>query len=134
MKHNRIKPLLIGIAGDSATGKSTLSQVISEMLNEDIWLLEGDAYHKWERKNKKWKKFTHLNFRANYLNKQVWEMRRLKSGKKIKLIGYDHSWGEFTSKKTVYPKNHIIINGLHTLYLKKSYLINVIKRLIRHLN
>lgn len=119
MKNNKLKSKLIGIAGDSATGKSTLSQIISEILCDDILILEGDAYHKWERGNEKWKKITHLNPKANFLYRQAHEIKFLKNGSKRKMIEYDHSCGKFIDKKIIYPKKFIIINGLHTLYLKK---------------
>lgn len=65
-------PIAIGIAGDSATGKSTFANLIKDNIFKDnSIIIEGDNYHKWERNDKHWKQYTHLNPKANFLNVQV---------------------------------------------------------------
>ena len=59
---------IINIAGDSSSGKTTLSSYIQKSTNNSF-VLECDRYHKWERGNINWDNYTHLNPQANYLSK-----------------------------------------------------------------
>lgn len=115
-----IKPIVIGIAGDSATGKSTLSNLIkNNIFSSDSIIIEGDSYHKWERNDYHWEKYTHLNPKANFLDKQAKDLEDLKNFRPIQKVNYNHQLGKFTEFEIVNPSKHIIINGLHTLYLKQ---------------
>ncbi len=123
VRSNRIyyKPsgILIGIGGDSGAGKSTLLHSIARLLEPSVTLLEGDGDHRWERGHENYQKFTHLNPRANYLERQAENLYLLKKGEIIYRPDYDHSTGKFTEPKPVYPSDYIIISGLHTFYLPK---------------
>ena len=111
-------PVTIGIAGDSATGKTTLATLIKDKIFiGDAIVIEGDGYHKWARGDKHWQKYTHLNPRANFLDKQVKDIDNLKKLRNIERVEYNHSTGCFTEPITVYPSKFIVVNGLHTLYL-----------------
>lgn len=119
---------IIGIAGDSSTGKTTLLEDLSEVFSaKGIILLEGDGDHKWERGNENWRKYTHLNPRANFLYRQLENLKDLKKGKPIERVDYDHSSGTFTSPIRINSADYIILSGLHTFYLPKSRKIVDIK-------
>ena len=109
----------IAITGDSGTGKTTLSNYLKLALNNSF-VLECDRYHKWERGNNNWKKFTHLNPAANYLTKMEDDVFALKIGNNIYQIDYNHNTGKFTDKQLIESTNNIIVTGLHTLYNEKS--------------
>ncbi len=114
----RNKSFVIGICGDSGTGKSTLQAIISEMFKgSDLIQIEGDGDHKWERGDDNWKSLTHLNPKANYLYRQAMDIENLKNGRAVKRVNYDHSLGKFTAAETIYAKKMISISGLHILYL-----------------
>lgn len=115
----RFESFLIGIAGDSSAGKSTLLNSLESLFGSQIMIgLEGDAEHKWERGHEMWNKFTHLNPRANKLHNQLIYLIRLKQGKGIKRSVYNHISGKFESAKDVLSKEFITISGLHPFYLK----------------
>jgi uridine kinase len=107
----------ISICGDSGSGKSYLSRIINEILpfNQTL-IFETDRYHKWERGNDNYKKYTHLNPDANHLEKLTNDAYSLSLGKDIFTVDYDHSNGKFTEPKKVETNNFIILCGLHTLY------------------
>jgi len=109
----------IAITGDSGTGKSTLSDILKELFINSF-VLECDRYHKWERNDDNWKKYTHLNPEANYLTKMQEDVFDLKIGNTIYQVDYDHSNGVFTDKKSIESKDNIIICGLHSLYLPNN--------------
>ncbi len=112
------KAFVIGISGDSGTGKSTLQSLIGEMFPPSgLIRIEGDGDHKWERESDKWQEYTHLDPRANYLYRQAMDIKKLKNGQNVRRVNYDHATGKFTEYETVSPKRYISISGLHTLYL-----------------
>ena len=137
LKHNMIKYQEVGInftvilskcntiaiTGDSGSGKTTLSNTIKSMFDSSL-LLECDRYHRWERGNDNWKKYTHLNPDANYITKMNEDVFDLKLGNKIFQVDYNHKVGKFTDKEFIESKENIIICGLHSNYLSKS-LINI---------
>lgn len=116
---------VIAIAGDSASGKSTLMRYIQEIMPQSSYLsIETDSYHKWERSDENWKSYTHLNPEANHLERMSEDVLRLKIGSNVSLIEYDHATGKFTQGKLTESKPFLILCGLHTLY-QKSLLKNL---------
>jgi uridine kinase len=106
----------IAITGDSGSGKSTISNLLKQLL-KDSFILECDRYHKWERKNINWKNMTHLNPEANYLLKMEKDVFDLKIGNNIYQVDYDHKNGNFTDKKLITSSENIIVCGLHSFFL-----------------
>lgn len=125
----RYKTLItIGIAGDSGSGKSIFASDFKKIIAEKNYLLlEGDGEHKWEREDKNWKKFTHLNPMANKLHNQFEMLKTLTKGKSILKSNYDHSTGKFTPPFIVKPKKLIVLESLHPFYLPKARKIIDIK-------
>lgn len=113
------QPYLVGIGGDSAAGKSTLSDALQAVFEqENTSIIRGDDMHKWERGNENWKQFTHLNPKANNLHEELDQARSLKVGKEIRRREYNHNTGTFTLPNNVRPNKLIIFEGLHSFYLK----------------
>lgn len=112
------KPYLIGVAGDSASGKSTVTNLISQVFGEHNMLeVAGDDMHKWERGDPRWSHVTHLNPIANKLHDDMAHASRLKKNGSVMRHFYDHTVGRFTLSERVRPKKIIVFQGLHTLYL-----------------
>ena len=111
--------LVIGIGGDSGVGKTTFLNSIQKLLGDKLLPIEGDGEHKWERGNKNWNKFTHLDPKANNIHKQSQAIYSLKHNEIIFRSEYDHSNGKFSTPKKVKPKEFIVISGLHPFYLPK---------------
>jgi len=119
---------IIAIAGDSGSGKTTLMNALKPLfINDEILTLETDRYHKWERGDNNYKKFTHLNPEANYLEKMYEDVYDLKIGNEIYQVDYDHLTGKFTQKEKIESKNNLILCGLHTIYNNKINEITDIK-------
>lgn len=111
----------IAITGDSGSGKTIISNILKDIF-KNSFILECDRYHKWERNNEQWTKYTHLDPNANYITKMHNDVFDLKIGKNIYQIDYDHKNGKFTDKKLIESKENIIVCGLHCLYLPKEIL------------
>ena len=114
----------IAISGDSGAGKSTLANLLKKNYNNSF-VLEGDRYHKWERKDKRWNYVTHLDPNANYIAKMENDILDLKLGKNIYQVDYDHSNGKFTNKKKIKAKKNLIVCGLHSLNGVKENIYNL---------
>jgi uridine kinase len=111
--------LSIGIGGDSSVGKTTLLENLQNILGDKLLKIEGDGEHKWERGDKNWSKFTHLDPKANHIHKQAEAIYELKNNQSIYRSEYDHDNGKFTKVYKVEPKEFIVIAGLHPFYLPK---------------
>lgn len=116
----KYQPYLIGLTGDSGSGKTTFAGLIKDIFSEkNTAILEGDDMHKWERGHKMWDKLTHLNPKANNLHTELKNALHLKSGNMIERYHYDHSAGKFTLPEKLESKKIIIFEGLHSLFLNK---------------
>ncbi len=115
---------VFAIAGDSGSGKTTLGNILKNYFSSSF-LLECDRYHKWERGNDNWKKFTHLNPESNYLTKMSEDIFDLKIGKAIYQVDYDHKNGKFTEPEKIDTSDNIIMCGLHSLYSNDDGVYNL---------
>lgn len=111
-------PFTIGLAGDSGSGKTSFIGIVASALGENnLLFIEGDGDHRWERGERHWEEYTHLNPKANYLYRQAHDLQQLRQGGAVMRIEYDHNTGKFTRARKVRPKKYIMLCGLHALYL-----------------
>lgn len=111
-------PFSIAISGDSGTGKSQLLAKLSSLFGEEnIVHIEGDGDHKWERGDKNWSEYTHLNPKANYVYRQAKDLEELHNGNAVYRVDYDHDTGRFTQAYRIQPKKYLVLSSLHALYL-----------------
>lgn len=116
---NRIKPFFVGLTGDSGAGKNHFTDLVKDLLGEsNCMVVEGDNYHKWERGDKNWENLTHLHPQANNLFQLQEHAERITKGLSIHHHHYDHNTGKFTDKTFAEPKKNVIIQGLHSFYLR----------------
>lgn len=112
------RPITIGIAGDSGSGKDTLAGAISGLFgNECVTSICGDDYHKWDRTAPMWKVLTHLDPRANDLGKLTRDFLALLDGKKVLSRHYDHESGKFRRAAAVAKNDVVVVSGLHVLFV-----------------
>jgi uridine kinase len=120
VQHHKMlyQPCMIGIAGDSASGKSTLAQLMGTIFGKsETSVVNGDDLHRWERGHNQWEQFTHLNPKANLLHLNLLHQLYLKKGKTVKREKYDHDSGMFTTPQNI-PFNRVIVfEGLHSFFL-----------------
>lgn len=115
---------VFGICGDSGSGKTRLGNRLKEFFSNSF-MLECDRYHKWERGNENWSKFTHLNPDANYISKMNEDIFNLKIGNSIYQVDYNHKNGKFTENKIIDPSENTIVCGLHSLYQENENLYDI---------
>lgn len=121
-------PLVIGIGGDSGTGKNTLVGILQDLFGTaHTTTIEGDDAHKWERNDDHWQQQTHLDPKSNRLHDELVQTIGLKTGDSIQRASYDHGTGRFTTANTLEGRRNIIYVGLHPFYLSKMRQLFTIK-------
>ena len=111
---------LIGIGGDSGSGKNTLANLLIDVFGkEHTMIVDGDDAHKWERHDANWEQLTHLDPKGNRLHQELNQATGLKQGDTIERSAYDHSTGRFTRPANIQANKNILYVGLHPFYLKR---------------
>lgn len=109
--------VLIGVAGDSGCGKSTFLRRLADLFGEEFMtVICLDDYHSLDRKQRKEKKVTALNPKANNFDLMYEQIKALKEGNVIDKPIYNHETGELDPPEKVEPNKIIVIEGLHPLY------------------
>lgn len=112
------KPFVIGIAGDSGSGKDTFADAITGLFGgHSVVKLSGDDYHLWDRQKPMWQVMTHLNPMANDLEEFCNDLVSLTDGKSVLSRHYDHQTGRMSKPFQIDSNDFIIASGLHALYL-----------------
>ncbi|MBE8540631.1 phosphoribulokinase [Geoglobus acetivorans] len=111
---NRV--FLIGIAGDSGSGKTTFAEGIRRMFHGRVAAFSMDDYHTLSRKERFERGITPLNPEMTDLELFREHLLMLKCGKAIEKPVYDHSLGERRCCERFEPGEIVIAEGLHTLY------------------
>ena len=107
------RPVVLGIVGDSASGKSTIAEGIRDILGpEKVVSICTDDYHKFDRQQRASQKITALNPVANHLDIAEQHIRLLRNGESILKPVYDHAKGVFGGWERVEPKEYLIVEGL----------------------
>jgi uridine kinase len=110
-------PLLLGIAGDSGSGKDTLAEALRDLFGEaSTAIVSGDDYHIWDRHKPMWRALTHLNPEANNLRRFNEDALALGKGRPIRAPHYDHGVGRMTKPQLRRPTDVVIAAGLHALH------------------
>ncbi|MBW3574995.1 MAG: phosphoribulokinase, partial [Actinobacteria bacterium] len=112
------RPIMLAIAGDSAAGKTTLTQGLVAALGDDrITAICSDDYHRYERGHALWSSLTHLDPLANDLDQMSADVADLSTGRTVVARHYDHATGRFTAPRTTHSREVVLVNGLHALLL-----------------
>ncbi len=107
------RPIILGIVGDSATGKTTLSTGVARILGpERCTVLCADDYHKYDRQERAENGLSALNPRANYLDILTQHLCALRQGQPILKPVYNHKTGTLERPEYVTPTDYIIVEGL----------------------
>jgi phosphoribulokinase len=106
--------LVFGIAGDSGSGKTTISRGIKRILDEEmVCSFSMDDYHSLDQNARKERNITPLHPEANHLELLADHLELLRLGRSIAKIVYDHSKGEISRTVQFGPDPVIIVEGLH---------------------
>ena len=116
------RPIILGIVGDSATGKTTLSRGLVRMLGENnVTHVAADDYHRYDRRQRAEHGVTPLHPDCNYIDIMERHFAELRAGNAILKPVYQHKDGTFGPPVYTKPKQFTLIEGLlgyHTAELR----------------
>lgn len=107
------RPIVLGIVGDSAAGKTTITRGLVNILGpECVTHVCTDDYHKYDRRERAACGITPLNPGCNYIDVIELHLERLHYGQPILKPVYDHATGTLSRPEYVRPKQFVIVEGL----------------------
>ncbi len=113
------KTILLGVVGDSAAGKSTISQGIARILGEErVTVICTDDYHRYNRVQRRQLGISALNPACNYMDIMEQHLDLLRRGHPILKPVYNHRTGDFDPPEYIEPREFIIAEGLLGFYTK----------------
>jgi phosphoribulokinase len=108
---------ILGVAGDSGSGKTTFTEGIRSIFGSDlVSTITLDDYHLLDREGRRKGGLTALNPQANRIDQIEQDIILLKRGVPVKKPVYNHTTGVFDPDVVFYPKKILILEGLHTLF------------------
>lgn len=107
------RPIIIGIVGDSAAGKTTISKGLANVLGPDrVTHVCTDDYHKYDRKERAELGITPLHPDCNYIDVMELHLERTHYGQPYLKPVYDHSNGTLIRPQYVQPLEFVVVEGL----------------------
>ncbi len=123
------RPIILGIVGDSAAGKTTLTRGIAQVLGpENVTIICTDDYHRYDRQQRAEMGITALHPDCNYLDIMQQHLSLLRTGQPILKPVYSHKTGTFEAPDYIKPNKFVIIEGLlgySTRAARESYDVKV---------
>ena len=123
------RPIILGVVGDSATGKTTITRGLVRILGEEqVTAIATDDYHRYDRRQRAERGITPLHPDCNYMDIMGQHLRHLRNGDPILKPVYIHSDGTFGPPEYVIPKDFAVVEGLLGYYdeaLRDSYDVRV---------
>ena len=111
------RAFVFGIAGDSGSGKTTISRGIKRILGEEmVCSFSLDDYHSLDRRQRKERNITPLHPDANHLDLLADHLEALRRKERIDKPVYDHGTGEIAGTVPFGPAPVVIVEGLHPFY------------------
>ncbi len=123
------RPIILGVVGDSAAGKTTITRGLVRLLGEErVTHIAGDDYHRFDRQQRAGRRITPLHPDANYLDILEQDLTSIRAGRAILKPVYRHKDGTFGPPVYVQPHQFTIVEGLlgyHTKALRDVYDVRV---------
>jgi phosphoribulokinase len=112
------RPVILGVVGDSAAGKTTLTRGLVRVLGEEnVTHVCTDDYHRYDRKQRAELGITPLHPDCNHLDIIAQHLAHLRRGEPILKPVYRHQDGTFGAPVYVRPERFTLIEGLLGYYL-----------------
>jgi phosphoribulokinase len=123
------RPVLLGIIGDSAAGKTTLATGISRILGESqVLTICSDDYHIFSRAERAERQITALHPNSNHIDIFEQHLQLLRRNQPILKPNYNHELGTLEPAVYLAPRPYIIVEGLlgyHTRAMRDCFDVKV---------
>ncbi len=119
------RPVILGVVGDSAAGKTTLTRGLVRILGEEmVTHVSTDDYHRYDRKQRAELGITPLHPDCNYVDIMSQALQHLRRGEPILKPVYRHADGTFGPPVYTTPNPFTVVEGLlgyHTQEMRDCY-------------
>jgi phosphoribulokinase len=123
------RPIILGVVGDSAAGKTTITRGLVRSLGEQhVTHIAADDYHRYDRKQRAARGITPLHPDCNYIDIMEQDLAQVLAGRSILKPVYQHQDGTFGAPVYVTPRQFTVVEGLlgyHTQALRDSFDVRV---------
>ena len=123
------RPVILGVVGDSAAGKTTITRGLVRVLGEEnVAHVCTDDYHRYDRKQRAESGITPLHPDCNYIDIIAQHLRHIRDGEAILKPVYKHADGTFGAPVYVEPLRFTVIEGLfgyHLPEMREAYDVRV---------
>jgi len=123
------RPIMLSIAGDSGSGKTTITRGVVRVLGDDkVTHFCADDYHRYDRRQRAEREITPLDPACNYLDVLTCDIRHLRQNEAILKPVYRHTDGTFGPPVYMSPARFVLAEGLlvnHTAELREMFDIRV---------
>ena len=123
------RPIILGVVGDSAAGKTTITRGLVRLLgDEHVTHIAADDYHRFDRRQRAERAITPLHPDCNYLDIMEQDLAHVRGGRAILKPVYQHKDGTFGPAVYVEPRQFTVVEGLlgyHTQTLRDSFDVRV---------
>ena len=123
------RPVLLGIIGDSAAGKTTLATGIARILGDNqVLAICSDDYHIDSRAERAERHITALHPDSNQIDILEQHLQLLRENQPILKPIYNHELGTLEPAQYLAPRPYIIVEGLlgyHTRSMRDCYDVKV---------
>jgi phosphoribulokinase len=113
---------MLGIVGDSGSGKTTITRGLVRVLGEDqVTHFCTDDYHRFDRRQRAERNITPLHPDCNHLDILAQHLRHLRANEPIMKPVYRHSDGTFGPPDYFVPGRFLVTEGLLAFYNRELY-------------
>jgi phosphoribulokinase len=106
-------PFVLGIVGDSGSGKSTVAEGVAALIGPDhVSTLELDDYHRYTRAERQEQGITALHPTVHDFALMQEHLQLLGRGRPVRNRRYDHTDGTFGAARSVEPNEVVLVRGL----------------------
>ncbi len=111
------RPVMIGIVGDSGSGKTTITRGLVRVLgDEQVSHFCADDYHRFDRRQRAERDLTPLHPDCNFLDILGQDLGHLRANEPVLKPVYQHTDGTFGAPDYFEPGRFVVTEGLLALY------------------
>jgi phosphoribulokinase len=111
------RPVMLGIVGDSGSGKTTITRGLVRVLGVDqVTHFCTDDYHRFDRRQRAERNITPLHPDCNHLDILAQHLRHLRAKEPIMKPVYQHTDGTFAAPDYFLPRRFLVTEGLLAFY------------------
>src|SRR5213082_1925578 len=113
------RPIILGVVGDSAAGKTTLTRGIENIFGQHrVNSVCTDDYHRYDRDARKKVQLTPLNPECNYMDIMEQHLVLMAMGEPVLKPVYNHNHGTLDAPEIFEPADYVVIEGLLGFWTK----------------